>query len=178
MNCWRGAGRKQYGSDSYGKHYHKDTLTSEALPESWVLLHRMMLYAHQEIVVEAGASPYPLDKLASIILMCSTQDSFMSTDEEEPDQHEFHLQKQKATHAAMPPGEVGSPEHFPISAKDVARESRTPEKAIPATQKLANSGDAGAGAGAGTRFCCGEFRRNPANSGDLSANTRAYSRTC
>ncbi|KAF8601187.1 hypothetical protein BDV93DRAFT_558681 [Ceratobasidium sp. AG-I] len=83
------------------EHYHKDTLTSEALPESWVLLHRMMLYAHQEIVVEAGASPYPLDKLASLILMCSTQDSFMSTDEEEPDQREFHLQKQKATHAAM-----------------------------------------------------------------------------
>ncbi|KAF8596305.1 hypothetical protein BDV93DRAFT_514237 [Ceratobasidium sp. AG-I] len=55
------------------EHYHKDTLTNKVLPESW-------------IVVEAGASPYPLDDLASLILMCSTQDSFMSTDEEEPDQ--------------------------------------------------------------------------------------------
>ncbi|KAF8594091.1 hypothetical protein BDV93DRAFT_565786 [Ceratobasidium sp. AG-I] len=78
------------------EHLHLDTLTNETLPISWLLLHCMMLYAYQKIVVDKGTSPYPLQDLASLILMCSRSPSFMSAAEEEPSQHAFHMQKKKA----------------------------------------------------------------------------------
>lgn len=78
------------------EHLHLDTLTNETLPTSWLLLHRMMLYAYQKIAVEKGTSPYPLEDLAALVLMCSHSDSFMSAAEQEPGQYKFQWQKKKA----------------------------------------------------------------------------------
>lgn len=81
------------------EHIHLDTLTKASHPRSWVLLQRMMLYAHQKIVVEKGSSPYPLEDLAALILLC--QDSYLLRNHAETVvSHGFHLQKEKAILAA------------------------------------------------------------------------------
>jgi hypothetical protein len=78
---------------------HSDTLTNETLPQAWALLHRMMLYAHQKVIVEDLESPYPLDDLAALVMMC-WQPNYFRNSAEKQQTHGFYVQQEKARLAA------------------------------------------------------------------------------
>ncbi|QRV95268.1 hypothetical protein RhiJN_23286 [Ceratobasidium sp. AG-Ba] len=79
---------------------HCETLTNTSNPESWLILQRMLLFAHLKIILEHDVSPYPQDTLAALVLMCKYQGAFTAQTEKPLDSYGYRLQKRLSMKAA------------------------------------------------------------------------------
>ncbi|KAG8764870.1 hypothetical protein FRC12_007842 [Ceratobasidium sp. 428] len=82
------------------EHVHADTMSNETHPGSWMMLNRMMLFAARQMLLHKQQSPYPVDQLASLIILNQDPNFFRNPAEQSPSNYRYKLQVAKAAVAA------------------------------------------------------------------------------
>ncbi|QRV77002.1 hypothetical protein RhiJN_19847 [Ceratobasidium sp. AG-Ba] len=83
------------------EHVHPRSLSNETQNATWVTLHRMMIFAGWKILDCHATSPYSIDSLAMLIVMCLRPAAFTHPTEPYPtNTMKYEIQEQKARQAA------------------------------------------------------------------------------